>query len=263
MQIDFDVYLEHLGLAASLALSLFVLAGLAARILTSSGPRMHLWAMVAFFGVNALDALDSFAYSPAFTGPPALYQWQDVLIPTFMVSLYFFVRGLTSSAAQLRRSDWLHLLPFLAALLCLAPGLLLPGEARMGLIAPEVSPDYLQVMESGNAAFWILWIVVLLVYGGLCVRRLVRHKRNIRDLFSDLAGRSLIWLDALVASIFVLSAIVILDETLILMGRGEIRAGAASAAYDVTLTAVFAWFALRASPPLPRWTARGRSTRRA
>jgi len=254
MQIDFDVYLEHLGLAASLGLSLFVLAGLAARLLEADRRRMHLWAMAAFFGVNILDALDSFAYSPVFTGPPALDQWQDVLIPTFMVSLYFFVRGLTSSDPQLRRSDWLHVLPFAAAFLCLAPSLMLPGDVRLGLTEPEVSADYMLLVESGNAAFWALWIIVLIVYGGLCVRRLIRHKRNIRDLFSDLSGHSLVWLDALVATIFIMSGIVILDETLILMGHEQIRAGAASLVYDVTLTAAFAWFALRASPPLPGWS---------
>jgi len=254
MQISFDVYLEHLGLAASVGLSLYVLLGLAARIRETPSRRMHLWAMVAFFGVNILDALDSFAYSPVFSGPPMLAQWQDVLIPTFMVSLYFFVRGLTSSAPQLRRGDWVHILPFVAAFLCLAPSLMLPGEARMGLIEPAVSADYMLIVESGGAAFWILWIIVLIIYGALCVGRLIRHKRNIRDLFSDLSGRSLVWLDALVATIFVMSGIVILDETMILLGYEQVRAGAASLLYDFVLTAVFAWFALRASPPLPHWS---------
>ncbi len=254
MQISFDVYFEHLGLAASVGLSLYVLAGLAARIRETHTRRMHLWAMVAFFGVNILDAIDSFAYSPAFSGPPILAQWQDVLIPTFMVSLYFFVRGLTSSDPQLGRGDWVHVLPFIAALLCLAPSLMLPGEVRMGLIEPAVSADYMLVVESGGAAFWVLWIIVLIIYGGLCVRRLVRHKRNIRDLFSDLSGRSLVWLDALVATIFVMSGIVILDETMILLGYEQIRVGAVSMLYDFVLTAAFAWFALRASPPLPQWS---------
>lgn len=215
---------------------------------------MHLWAMLVFFGVNAADMLDTLAFSTAFSAPSMLYQWQNVLIPGFMISIYFFVRGLTSSNPMLRTQDCVHAVPFVIALLCLMPSLALPGAVRMGLSPASVSVDYQRLVDLGENAFWVLWIVVLFVYGALCVRRLIQHKRNIRDVFSDIDGKTLRWLDVLVCTIFVLAAIVIIDEILILMGQPEIRVGTTAMLFDVILAGSFGLFALRASPPLPRWS---------
>lgn len=247
-------YWEHFGLAAALVLSIFVLIGLLFRLRETHSRRMFLWAMVGFFVLSALDALDTLAFSPVFHGWPALVLWQDVLIPGFMVSLYFFVRGLTSADPVLSRRDALHLLPFVTAFLCLLPALLLPGEVRLGLAEPQASAGYMELVEFGESAFWLNWIVVLGIYGTLCVRRLIRHKRNIRALFSDLEGKTLVWLDGLVATILLLAFFVIVDEARILMGYAELREGVLSMVFDIVLAASFGLFALRAEPPLPPWS---------
>ena len=247
-------YWEHFGLAAALVLSIFVLIGLLFRLRETHSRRMFLWAMVGFFVLNALDALDTLAFSPVFYGWPALALWQDVLIPGFMVSLYFFVRGLTSADPVLSRRDALHLLPFVTAFLCLLPALLLPGEVRLGLAEPQASAGYMELVEFGESAFWLNWIVVLGIYGTLCVRRLIRHKRNIRALFSDLEGKTLVWLDGLVATILLLAFFVIVDEARILMGYAELREGVLSMVFDIVLAASLGLFALRAEAPLPPWS---------
>ncbi|NQX72847.1 MAG: hypothetical protein HRT62_04625, partial [Epibacterium sp.] len=54
-------YWEHFGLAATLVLSIFVLIGLVFRLRETHARRMVLWAMVGFFAINALDALDTLA----------------------------------------------------------------------------------------------------------------------------------------------------------------------------------------------------------
>lgn len=254
MDIREQIYWEHLGVAGALAVSVFVLLGLALRLCETSGPRMHLWAMAAFFATNATDLCDTLLYSDVFEGPLLLYQWQDVLIPGFMVSLYFYVRALTSSAPSLGRRDVVHLLPFVLGFVCLAPALLLPGPVRRGLVAGVVSPRDPNLIDIGETAFWILWIVILIIYGTLCVRRLIRHQRNIRDVFSDLKGKSLRWLDALVATILILAVIVIIDEMRQLQGLPSIRDGIWSLLFDVTLPVAFGLFALRANPPLPGWS---------
>ena len=247
-------YWEHFGLAASLMLSIFVLIGLILRLRETPSRRMFLWAMIAFFTINSLDALDSLAYSAVFDGWDALYLWQDILIPGFMVSLYFFVRGLTSSDPVLYRRDVLHILPFAAGFLCLLPALRLPGDVRQGAAEPAVSDAYMAWVEFGESAFWACWIIVLGIYGGLCVRRLLRHKRNIRVLFSDLDGKRLLWLDGLVALILLLAVFVIVDEARILMGHAELRQGALSMVFDIVLAGSFGLFALRVDPPLPVWS---------
>lgn len=254
ISISEPLYWEHLGVAAALAISLFVIVGLILRLRETDGPKMHLWAMLAFFAVNTSDAVNSFAYSDMFSASNAFFRWNDVFIPGFMVSLFFYVRALTSSDPKLSRRDLVHLLPFIAGLICLSPTLLLSGDVRRGLVDAPLSEFHQMLIGAGNDMFWIVWIVILIVYGGLCIRRLIAHKRNIKDVFSDLEGKTLRWLDGLVATILILALIVIVDEIRILMGQPSIRNGVASLLYDVVLAGSFGVFALRAVPPFPQWS---------
>lgn len=254
MEIHEKLYWEHLGLAGALAVSVFVLLGLLLRLRDAKPPRMHIWAMIAFFTVNICDGLSSIAYSDTFNGPPALYRWQDVIIPGFMVALYFYVRALTSAAPKLSRADLLHLVPFLAGFLCLVPALILPGEVRIGLAPGNISDGHRTLINAGETAFWFVWVIILIVYGTICIRRLILHKRNIRDVFSDLEGKTLRWLDGLVATILVIALIVISDEIGQLLGQRSARDGIWSLSFDVILSVSFGIFALRATPPLPEWT---------
>lgn len=254
IEIHERLYWEHLGVAGALAVSVFVLLGLLLRLRETPPPRMHIWAMIAFFAVNCADAVNSFAYSDVFSAPNTFYRWNDVIIPGFMVSLYFFVRALTSSNPRLQKRDAIHLLPFILGFVFLSPLLLLSGDVRRGVVDGAISDSYQRLIDAGDVAFWCGWIVLLVVYGGLCIRRLILHKRNIRDVFSELEGKTLRWLDALVATILVLALIVIVDEVRLLMGQSSIRDGVWSLLYDVILPVSFGLFALRASPPLPEWT---------
>lgn len=249
-----DIYWEQLGLAASLAISVFVLIALALRLRDTAVRRMDLWAMVAFFALNALDMIDSLIYGPVLIGPDAFYLWQNTLIPGFVIALYFFVRGLTSSEPRLGRRDLIHLVPFVCATICLLPVLALPGAVRRNMSGSELPDGYRHWAELGEAAFWALWVVWLLVYCGLSIHRLIRHKRNIRALFSDLEGKTLRWLDALVATILLLALFVIIDEIGLLLGWAELRSGPVSALFDLVLASAFGVFALRAEPPLPDWS---------
>lgn len=254
MLINERLYWEHLGVAAALAISVFVIIGLVMRLRETTGPKMHIWAMLAFFAVNTSDAVNSFAYSDVFVAPNTFFRWQDVLIPGFMVSLYFYVRALTSSDPKMDRRDWVHILPFVGGLICLAPTLLLSGDMRRGDTDMPHSVGYQQLVTMGDTAFWALWVIVLVVYGALCINRLITHKRNIRAVFSDLEGKTLRWLDILVATILLLALIVIVDEIRILLGHYSLRDGIASLLYDVVLAGSFGIFALRAVPPLPQWS---------
>ncbi|MGH1575771.1 helix-turn-helix domain-containing protein [Planktotalea sp.] len=254
MEIHENLYFEHLGVAGALAVSVFVLFGLLLRLRETPQPRMHIWAMIAFFLVNICDGLNSFAYSDTFDGPATLYQWNNVIIPGFMVALYFYVRALTSAAPKLKRADIIHLLPFVVGFLCLSPSLILPGDVRQDLAIGTVSDRHRAFIDIGETAFWIVWVIILVVYGTICIRRLILHKRNIRDVFSDLEGKTLRWLDGLVATILIIALIVIIDEIGQMLGYRSLRDGVWSLLFDVTLPVSFGIFALRADPPLPEWT---------
>ena len=255
MTMDAQTYWEHMGVAGALGISVFVLLGLALRLAEAPAPRLHLWAMVAFFVINCSDGVHSIAYSDLFEVPGALYMWHYVLIPGFMVSLYFYVRALTSARPALRPRDAVHLLPFVLGALCLSPALILPGDVRLGRVDGELSDKHLRLLELGEPLFWSLWVLVLAIYGTLCARRLIRHKRNVRAVFSDLQGRTLRWLDGLVVTILALASLVIVDEIRLLMGMWSLRDGLGGALFDVVLPLSFGVFALRAQPVLPEWSA--------
>ena len=254
MEIRDSLYLEHLGVAGALAVSVFVLLGLLLRLRDTHPPRMHVWAMIAFFTLNLCDGLNSLAYSDTFDGPAALYRWNDVFIPGFMVALYFYVRALTSATPRLSRADLVHLLPIIVGFVCLVPTLILPGDVRLGLVEGDVTEAHRALIDTGETAFWIVWVITLIVYGAICVRRLILHKQNIRDVFSDLEGKTLRWLDALVATILILTAFVIIDEIGQILGQWPLRHGIWSLLFDVIMPVSFGIFALRANPPLPEWT---------
>ena len=143
---------------------------------------------------------------------------------------------------------------FVLAFGCIAPLLLLPGEIRQNVSGSDLSETAIQRIEQGETLFWALWVLILIVYGGLSIRRLVLHKQNIREIFSDLEGKSLTWLDGIVATVLLLGLFVIFDEVWILTGHDEIRTGWVSVLFDFVLPASFGVFALRAVPPFPAWT---------
>ena len=254
IHLTYSSFIEILGSSGALCLSLFVLIGLALRIRDEGKAPMYLWSMLVFFGFATLDMVDSILFAGPFQAPLAMYGWQDILLPGFMISLYFFVRGLTSPTPKLRPADFIHLLPFGLSLLSLTPLLILPGQARNSPEEAGLSEQHLDLIIFGESAFWILWIIILLIYGGLSIRRLVRHQRNIRKLFSDLEGKDLFWLDLLVAVIVLLAGIVVLDEALILLGHDGIRGGYSELLFDNILVFAFGLFALRVKPPMPSWS---------
>lgn len=254
ISISNELYIEHLGVAGALAISVFVLVGLIFRLRDTQDHPMFIWAMIVFFSVNISDTLNSLAFSDTFEAPSWLYRWNDVIIPEYMVSLFFYVRALTSPKPGITKRDMVHVIPFVIALLCLAPALILPGDVRRGIAEGNVSEFHQWLIDTGETCFWIFWVLLLTFYGTLCILRLIRHKRNIRRVFSDLDGKSLRWLDFLVLTILVLALIVIVEESRILLGYDSLRDGIYSAAYDITLPFMFGFFALRANPVLPEWT---------
>ena len=167
IEIHQQLYWERLGLAGALAVTVFVLLGLLLRLRDAPGPRVNIWAMIAFFLVNLADGVNALAYSDMFSAPSAFFRWNDVIIPGFMVSLFIYVRALTDANPALYRRDAVHLIPFGLGLVCLSPTLMLPGDVRRGAVDGAISERYQQLIDIGETAFWVFWIGLLIVYGAL------------------------------------------------------------------------------------------------
>lgn len=254
---EFEFAFELVGGGAGLGISLLVLAGLLLRWHYSEGSPLFITSMVVFFALEALDMVDTIAGLPPFDAPGGLAFWLHVLFPLYMVSLWMFVRGLTTPQARLVWRDLVHLIPVAIACLCALPVILMTRAERVAYHDDDLLPETFigNLAPVGEYGFVFLWVGVLIVYGSLCARRLQRHKHNIRDLFSDLEGRSLRWLDALVIIILALAWFVVLDELLDSFTDLRLRRGWSSGLFDFFLPFALGLFALRASPVLPDWTA--------
>lgn len=254
IEISERLYYEHLGVAGALAISVFVMIGLLWRLHETDTPRMHVWAMIGFFAVNICDNINSLAYSDVFNGPNVLFGWTHVLIPGFLVALHFYIRALTTAKPRVTPADAVHLIPFALGALCLSPILSLPADIRRAPPEGAISDDYVLVAQLGETAFWALWILWLIVYGVLGLRRLAKHQKNVRAVFSDIDGKTLRWLDWLMVVIFVLTGFVVVDEVRDMFGAPILRDGVWALLFDTVLPLSFGIFALRANPVLPEWT---------
>lgn len=242
--------------SAALGVALCAFCAVVARRIRTPGPALYLDAVAVFLAVQVTDMADDLVFGPPIHAPLWAYGWQDVLLPLFMISLWFFVRGLTEPALRLRPRDAWHLLPLGLGLVFMLPFLLLPGPVRFGLyVDTDLSGSRALWAELGVLAFWVGWIGLLIGYGFACARRLTRHKRTIRALFSDLSGKSLWWLDALVAMILALAWVVIADEVLILAFDAGFLEGAAEGVHEILLGLIIGLFGIQAKPPLPDWSA--------
>ncbi|MEM8553712.1 MAG: hypothetical protein AAGF71_02690, partial [Pseudomonadota bacterium] len=182
--------------SAALGVSLFAFCAVLIRRATEAGPAVYLDAVAVFLLACVLDSVDDIVFGPPIHASHWLEDWPAIFIPAFMTSLWFFVRGLTEPAMRLRRRDAWHLVPWVLGVLLLAPWLALPGEIKADIPTDSVISDqWMQVAELGDMLFWAGWIVMLICYGFACARRLQCHKRTIRELFSDVSGKELWWLD--------------------------------------------------------------------
>ncbi|WP_424976684.1 helix-turn-helix domain-containing protein [Dinoroseobacter sp. S124A] len=242
--------------SAALGVAFFAFCAVLARRIRTRGHALYLDAVAVFLAVQVTDMADDLVFGPPIHAPLWAYGWQDALLPLFMISLWFFVRGLTEPALRLRPRDAWHLLPLGLGLVFLLPFLSLPGPERAGLYVDiDLGGTRVLWAELGVLAFWVGWIGLLIGYGFACARRLTRHKRTIRALFSDLSGKSLWWLDALVAMILGLAWVVIADEVLILAFDAGFLEGAAEGVHEILLGLIFGLFGIQAKPPLPDWSA--------
>ncbi len=186
---------------AGISISLFVAALLLNKKNKSrSDVFLFIWMLVL--------AMHLFLYFINFTGP--LYKMPRLLgieIPLPLihgVMLYFYVSAVTN---QFPKKNWialLHLLPISVGYLYLIPLLQSSSEQKIevyqnGFEAYKGFMNYGLLLIFLSGIVYVLWCSILLQ----------KHKRNIKDQFSDLEEVSLGWLQLLVYGLGVIWSIVI------------------------------------------------------
>lgn len=123
-------------------------------------------------------------------------------------SIYFYVDDMTSGVrSQASWQRWRHfVLPSLLASLLLLPVQLLSADAKIALFIDDADLDeealaslgvglgHLLVLLLGMVAAALFFTVQVSAYLIAAIRLLRRHGRNVREIFSNVENRTLIWL---------------------------------------------------------------------
>ncbi|HEY0057099.1 MAG TPA: helix-turn-helix domain-containing protein [Pedobacter sp.] len=120
--------------------------------------------------------------------------------------LFFYIRCQINPKAGLHLSDLLHLTPLVLYVWLLNDFLFESAYGKLEMINNRSIPNlqFVQYLKKAQ----------LLIYGLLCYRLLMRHKRITRDLLSNLESRQLLWVQQLLVGAGLLFGIwVVSDES--------------------------------------------------
>jgi len=254
-------------LAAALGQSLMVLVLTGVTLVgrrTAGGGRgpLHLWSLAGFFLLEAVDIAleirEQIWEIPSVTAGDAV----TVLSPLFVILVWTYVRGLTEPDARPAPRDARHLGWVALALVLLLPLLTLSDEAiRIAEMedgedhmTPELALHVLPAIV-GILGFLVLWIGLMAGYGFVSVRRLVRVRRRMRQVYSRIDEDRLRGLGLLIVLIFGFVAVSIVDHVSMLTLEDNLLDDRADAVYELALVTVFGLFGLLQKPLLEPWTA--------
>lgn len=169
------------------AQGLFLAAVLASRH-RNALPNRLLAAFVLVFSVDLAVAV--YHASEVSTRLPALIGVDLPVAFLYGPLLYLYVRTLTSRQPTLRRLDAWHFAPFLGLVLFLLPFYALPGEQKLTLMR---DPS-LALQTRALVVITPLKLLHGVVYLGLIIGLLRRHRRRVADTLSSLERVRLTWL---------------------------------------------------------------------
>jgi AraC-like DNA-binding protein len=120
---------------------------------------------------------------------PHLFEYDSPVSLCIGPLVFLYIRYQTNPKARLQPADLLHLLPVILYVWLLRNFLFSSASAKAEMIHNLTIPNFIFVQY--------LKKVQLLLYGLLCYRLLIRHKRVTRELLSNLQSRQLEWMQHL------------------------------------------------------------------
>ena len=126
------------------------------------------------------------------------------LLPAIGACVWFYVKGLVQPETPLVRRDVVHLFPVAVIYACYLPFVMLPEGLQTGLTAqqPDLSDPKVVAVIVFLLIGWLTWIAMLAGYGIATLRLLMQSRALVQELYSDLEGKSLLWLHTLIVLVF-------------------------------------------------------------
>jgi AraC-like DNA-binding protein len=141
-----------------------------------------------------------------FDSYPHLFEYDTPMGLCIGPLFYLYIRYQVNPKTRLRPPDLLHLLPLVLYVWLLRDFLFSSAAAKLDMINNLTIPNFLFVQYLKKAQ--------LLLYGLVCYRLLVRHKRVTHELLSNLENRQLQWLQHLLLGAGVLLGVWIISNEL-------------------------------------------------
>ena len=244
-------------LAMTMATSLFCVALIARGCLSDSRWPSHAIALIAFFVIMFAESIDGInAIAPYGTKSPQIVGFTLPLVPALGACMWFYIRGLTSTDQGFKRRDFWHMAPVVGLAFCALPFLLLPREQQQFLVPQQIDmhdPDQVTAVIFLLLG-WISWLAILVLYGSASLRRLVRHRKQIRALFSNEDGVSLTWLHTLIVIVFSFTILALVGTLLpVTSGLAPLTEALAAPFYFCLVFAVGLFGVLQKSV-IPTWS---------
>lgn len=135
---------------------------------------------------------------------PHLFEYDTPMGLCIGPLLYLYIRYQINPKTRLQPLNLLHLLPVILYVWFLRDFLFSSASAKLEMINNLTIPNYLFVQYLKKAQ--------LLLYGLLCYRLLVRHRRVTRELLSNLESRQLQWVQHLLLGAGVLFGVWVISN---------------------------------------------------
>lgn len=142
--------------------------------------------------------------------------------------IYLYAKTLIRRARMFRNQDRWHFLPFVLLVLLLIPFYLQSGMEKWAFLHAPASGPWAQVLGIVNHAK----LVYALIYIGITLMLLKRHRRRIRDTYSSIEHINLIWLRDLMIGIVILASIAVVFYILRLRIAGPVMGLDPTTEYD-------------------------------
>ncbi|WP_417271214.1 helix-turn-helix domain-containing protein [Celeribacter sp.] len=217
----------------------------------------HFIALAYFFVVMAAEAAERLNQSlPDEFRLPWLQGATLFMVPSLGACLWFYVRGLTSRDVGWARRDVWHLVP-IAMCICGALPYLALSEPQSHIIMTSNAErlDIQSVIAVVSMLLaWITWLAILILYGGASMRRLIKHRRAVRDLYSKIDGVSLTWLNALIVIVVTFIVLIIVTSILPAFSPTELLSNTVIAFFYVCVVLVVGLFGVLQKNTMPPWS---------
>lgn len=216
----------------------------------------HAIALAYFFVVISAEATELLNQSlPDEHRLPWLQGITLFFVPSLGACIWFYVRGLTSQDVGWTRGDLWHLAPIGICIIGALPYLSLPEQQRTAIMTPgadPVDPTYFIAVICLLLA-WIAWIAILILYGGASMSRLIKHRRAVRDLYSQVDGVSLTWLHSLIIIVVTFTVVVIAASILPAFSSAELFSAEVVALFYFCVVLVVGMFGVLQKNTMPSW----------